>query len=380
MKILLVMDQFNNGNNGTTISARRFADNLRKIGHEVRSLSIGETNENNFGLKQRNFGEKINKIISSQGMALAKPNKTIIEKALNWCDIVHFYMPFKLSKTTMQKARKIKKPMTAAFHVQPENISYNIGLGKSKLVNNIIYSNFKNNFYKYFNHIHCPSKFIADELKKHGYKAKLHIISNGVDENFKINKIEKPEEFKDKIIIIMVGRFSPEKRQEVLINSINNSKNADKIQLIFCGKGPKEQEYKELSKKLKNKPVFKFCTKEELIQTLDYSDLYVHTADIEIEAISCLEAIATGLVPIIANSPKSATSQFALDDRSLFNPGDTIDLANKIDYWIEHQEEKKKMEEKYANMVNEKYRISSSIKQIEEMFNEEIQSKDNYEL
>jgi len=34
MKILLVMDQFNNGNNGRTISARRFADNLRKIGHE----------------------------------------------------------------------------------------------------------------------------------------------------------------------------------------------------------------------------------------------------------------------------------------------------------------------------------------------------------
>ena len=65
MKILLVMDQFNNGNNGTTISARRFADNLRKIGYEVRSLSIGETNENNFGLKQRNFSKKINKIISS---------------------------------------------------------------------------------------------------------------------------------------------------------------------------------------------------------------------------------------------------------------------------------------------------------------------------
>lgn len=65
MKILLVMDQFNNGNNGTTISARRFADNLRKIEHEVRSLSIGETNENNFGLKQRNFSKKINKIISS---------------------------------------------------------------------------------------------------------------------------------------------------------------------------------------------------------------------------------------------------------------------------------------------------------------------------
>ena len=83
----------------------------------------------------------------------------------------------------------------------------------------------------------------------------------------------------------MVGKFSSEKRQEVLINSINNSKHADKIQLIFCGKGPKEREYKELSKKLKNAPVFKFCAKDELIQTLNYLDLYVRTVDIEIEAI-----------------------------------------------------------------------------------------------
>ena len=67
------------------------------------------------------------------------------------------------------------------------------------------------------------------------------------------------------------------------------------------------------------------------------SDLYVHAADAEIEAIACIEAFSSGLVPVIANSPKSATPQFALDERSLFEAGNPKDLADKIDYWIEHE-------------------------------------------
>ena len=46
--------------------------------------------------------------------------------------------------------------------------------------------------------------------------------------------------------------------------------------------------------------------------------------------MSCMEAFAGGLVPAIANSPKSATPQFALDERSLFPAGDSAALAEKI--------------------------------------------------
>ena len=37
MKIVLVIDQFDDANNGTTISARRFAQALKNHGNEVRS-------------------------------------------------------------------------------------------------------------------------------------------------------------------------------------------------------------------------------------------------------------------------------------------------------------------------------------------------------
>ena len=86
----------------------------------------------------------------------------------------------------------------------------------------------------------------------------------------------------------------------------------------------------------------------------------------ESEAISCIEAFATGLVPIIANSELSATPQFALDGRSLFSPGSPKDLARSIDYWLDHPQERARMERQYAEAANN-YRIDRSIRKFEEM-------------
>ena len=122
------MDQFYNANNGTAISAQRFAEELMKNGNEIRTLSIGNNKITNYQVYPKNYGFLINKIINSQDMKLAKPNIEVIKETLNWCDLVHFYMPFTLSKEAMKIAKKMNKPMTSAFHVQPENISYNIGL------------------------------------------------------------------------------------------------------------------------------------------------------------------------------------------------------------------------------------------------------------
>ncbi len=374
MKILIVIDQYDGANNGTTISARRFVDNLRKKGHEVKIVSTGEKDKNKYIVKKLILPPVANKIVASQGMNFARANKNVLEEAIKWADIVHFYMPFWLSVQGLKIVNKLKKPATTAFHVQPENITYTIGLGDNKKVNDKIYYFFRDHFYNKFRHIHCPSNYIASELKEHGYTAKLHIISNGIESDFKYNKKDKPKKFKDKIIITMVGRLSGEKRQDVIINAASKSKYADKIQLIFAGTGPKLSSYEKLGCKLKNKPIFKFYQKDELKEILSFSDLYVHAADAEIEAISCIEAFAMGLVPIIANSKKSATTQFALDERSKFKAGDSNDLAKKIDYWLDNEEERKKMEKEYANSA-ENYRIEKSIEKIEEMFIEEINER-----
>lgn len=371
MKILIVIDQFDDANNGTTISAKRFAEGLINLGHEVYVVSTGKPNENKYVVKKMPLPIIVSKIIKSQGMTFALPNKDILREAISKVDVVHFYMPFVLSHQALKIAEELDVPHTAAFHVQPENITYTIALGNNTKVNDRIYDFFRDKFFNRFTHIHCPSNFIANELIKHGYTAKMYVISNGVGEDFKYRKNDKKEEFKDKFVITMIGRLSNEKRQDLIFEAIKKSKYNDRIQLVLAGKGPKLNKYKQLGEKLVNKPVIDFFDKEHLLELLGMTDLYIHSADAEIEAISCIEAFACGIVPIIANSKRSATPQFALDDRSLFEAGNSDDLAKKIDYWIEHDDERKEMEYKYSEYA-ENYRIEKSMKKIEGMFEDAI--------
>ena len=370
MKILLFIDQYDGANNGTTISARRFSEELRRRGHEVRVVCEGEASDETRYCVRAMRIPGFNRIIRKQGMVLARPDDRVITEALEWADVAHFLMPFWLSARGKELADEMDVPSTAAFHVQPENISYNIGLSRFDFASRAIYSILRS-FYSGFTHIHCPSRFIAGELMRHDYEAKLHVISNGVGEGFVYRKLPKSPELEGKFVILMIGRLSREKRQDVLIEAVRRSRHSDKIQLMLAGKGPRQDFYAQEGGSLPNPISIQFYDEASLKDLLAMTDLYVHASDIEIEAISCIEAFASGLVPIIANSAKSATPQFALDRRSLFRRGDSLDLANKIDYWIEHEEERTAMEHTYAEAGKE-YAIGECVTKIERMFREAI--------
>lgn len=372
MRILFVIDQYDSANNGTTISARRFAEALAARGNEVRVVSCGRSSEDKYAVPAIHLLPIAEHIVKSQGMQFAMPVSKQLKKALEWADIVHFLMPFALSLRGLTLAEKMGIPHTAAFHVQPENITFSIGLGNSERANNGIYNQFRDRFYNRFTHIHCPSSFIAEELVKRGYTAKLHVISNGISPSFHYSKAPKPAEYEGKYILTMIGRYSAEKRQDILIEAAKLSKYADNIQLVFAGQGPQKSKIEKLGQKLKNPPIMKFFSEEELHRLLSYSDLYCHTADVEIEAISCIEAFASGLVPVIADAKLSATPQFALDERSLFEAGNPKSLADKIDYWLDNAEERQKSELLYAE-AGKQYHLDYCAEKAEEMFRQAIE-------
>ncbi|WP_343209637.1 glycosyltransferase [Anaerolentibacter hominis] len=374
MRVLLVMDQFDNDNNGTTITARRLASALRRHGHEVYVIGAGKKEDHKFVVKTYPLPPIVKQLVTSQGMVFARPNRRTLREAICQVDVVHFLMPFRLSIKGLKIAEELGVPRTAAFHVQPENITYSICLGTSEPVNRRIYQFFYKHFYYAFTHIHCPSRFIADQLVENGYGAKLHVISNGVDPDFVYRKIPKKAEWMDRFVILMIGRFSNEKRQDLLIEGIKKSRYESSIQLVMAGQGPKKEDLRKLGRVLTHEPVMEFYSHEDLMDVIAMSDLYVHASDAEIEAISCMEAFSSGLVPIIANSVKSATPQFALDERSLFEAGSSSSLAEKIDYWMEHERERKEMEQAYSEH-GKQYSLDACVDRMEEMFREEIEER-----
>ncbi|MDY4788183.1 MAG: glycosyltransferase [Bacilli bacterium] len=376
MKITLVMDQYGSTNNGTTVTAMRLCETLKKHGHTVRVITGSKVDgEDVFVVKQYHI-PLFQNLIESQGMIFARPEPETIKKAIEGSDVVHFLMPFRLQKKTKKIADELGIPTTAAFHVQPENITSTLYLNKSKVVNDLIYSSFLKHFYRKFNHIHCPSNMIKKQLEEHNYQAKLHVISNGVSDDFKPIEIEKPILYKDKIIIVMVGRYSREKRQDLIIDAVKKSKYEKNIQLFLIGKGPMKDSLVKQGAGLTNPIVFQYVDQQNLLKILNYSDLYVHASDVEIEAISCIEAFSCGLVPIISNNELCATKQFALSEYNLFEHGDSTSLKDKIDFLIENKFIRDELSKKYIDYASQ-FKLDNCVKEIEKMFEEAIEEKKN---
>ncbi len=375
MKITLVADVYGEVNNGTSITARRLMENLKKRGHEVKIISAYP--ESDIVLPKRKFIAFNNYIEKTNGVSFADIDEEKLRQGISDSDVVHFLLPFKVCRKGLEIARELHIPFTTAFHCQPENITSHIGLKNWSLPNKFIYKKFLRSFYKNAEFIHCPSKLIADELDKNGYKAKKYVISNGVIPKFTPMEIKKPKELEDKICILFIGRYSKEKRHDLLIKAVNNSKYRDKIQLFFAGNGPLKKKIEKLGNTLPNKPILKFFQTEELHKIINYADLYVHPSDIEIEAISCIEAFTCGKVPIISNSKRSATKQFALSENNLFEAGNPKSLAEKIDYWIEHPQEVEEYSKKYVEYSKE-FSIENSIDKMEQMFYDAVEFYKEY--
>ena len=173
------------------MTAQRLAHTLNAHGHEVRVVSTGNSGNGKYLVKEYFLPPIVHHIVTKQGMVFAKPDEEVLKEAIGWADLVHFLLPFWLGIRGLHIAQEMGVPHTAAFHVQPENITYTLHLGRQKNVNAWLYRFFWDNFYKNFRHIHCPSTFIAEELKANHYTAKLHVISNGVDPDFVYRKKKK---------------------------------------------------------------------------------------------------------------------------------------------------------------------------------------------
>lgn len=367
MTIAIVIDLIDSLTNGSVMTARRFADGLKARGHEVRLIAVGADGENDCAVKER-YVPVLTEVSAKNQIKFGKFDEEKIRKAFEGVDIVHFIFPFKLEKKCKKLADEMGIPTTAAFHVQPENISYNAKLGWCKPFNTLIYAYLKNTFYSQFDRIHCPTSFIAQQLADHGYKGELYVISNGYDPAF------VPPEHKtvnEKFEIVMTGRLAPEKNQQVIIRAIARSAHKDDIHLTLLGNGPLKGKLEKLAEKLGVDVSFDFLPKEKHIKKLQSSDLYVHSATVEIEAIAAIEAIACGLVPVIAESGLSATKQFALNEKSLFADNDDKELAQKIDYWYEHPAERASMSGRYA-VFAKKFSLKNSLALAEQMFADEI--------
>ena len=190
MKILFVIDEYDDTLNSTTVAARQLADELKRRGHVISFLSTGEEKPNKIILESRKAPLFAKKYLETNHITLAKPDIRSMRRAIRGQDVVHFFYPFKLSREGLEIANEMGVATTASFVVQPENVTQNLGFGNSKMVNNMTYSKFAK-FYNDISHISCLSENTKSLLEEHNYTSNVHVIPNGVTNSYHYRRIEK---------------------------------------------------------------------------------------------------------------------------------------------------------------------------------------------
>ena len=366
--------------NGVCTAVLSLVERLKARGIEARLMACEnpdtEGRQPEYPLKHFKF-PFFEPIIYSNGFRYASYDKKIAQKAIEWADVVHLCEGFPLEAKVARLAKRMGKPCIGTYHIFTENIMANLGMRKARLLNYLVTLWWRKSVYDLCTFVHCPTETVKRHLVSNGFQSPMRVISNGIEIPANIEPAQvQPEE---PIILLCTGRLSHEKSQDTLLRAMRFSKHADRIELHFAGKGPYMKKYMKQADRLvkegvlKHHPRFAFYSREELKEIIRQAYLYIHCAWVEVEGLSCVEAIMEGTVPVIAKGELTATSQFALDERSLFTESDAHMLAEKIDWWIEHPAERNRMAAKYAESV-QKYSAEDSTDKIIQMYKDAIKT------
>ena len=232
-----------------------------------------------------------------------------------------------------------------------------------------IYWLFRRWLYSRVDAIHVPTNLGKQLLLDHGYAKPIFVISNGYAPRF-IPKEQRKGDAAPQIPvrIIASGRLSNEKNHVELIEAICRCAHADDIHLTIAGTGPIRNKLVRFAKrKLKRPASIGFHKNSTMPQLLRSADLLVHPSIADLESVSVIEGMASGLVPVIADSKLSAAGQFSLCPQSSYPVGDVDALAERIDWWIDHPRELNTWGDTYARHTKDTYSVEESVRRFVEM-------------
>ncbi|MBN1923194.1 MAG: glycosyltransferase [Nanoarchaeota archaeon] len=276
MKIAIFTDSFLKSKDGVATVTKVLAEELTKRGHKI---TIVCPNDNTQVLKQKGYKVlciKSHSITLYREHMVCLKNPEYLEKLEDFSkyDLIHLQTNITLPALGFLLALKYKKPLSCTFHTniadfatsffskeiltQGKNIIHKtlgrFGLvikGSQVLVSNIVWGLTKN-FHNAIPTTTVPSRHCKQLLRSKGVKNPLLVINNPVNSQKSSKDFSQKYDFKNKFVILHVGRLSVEKRVNVLLETVAKLKNSNpNVLAVICSDGPLRKHLHNTAKRLK---------------------------------------------------------------------------------------------------------------------------------
>lgn len=199
-------------------------------------------------------------------------------------------------------------------------------------------------------------------------REKGKVILNPVTEDI------PPRSCKHKKVIVAMGRLTKQKNYPILIRAaaIVHKNHPEYIFEIY-GQGELEDELKELSYNLGqiDYVLFKGYSQNVLEKIVD-ADIYVLSSDYEGLPNSLIEAMCMGFPVISSDCPAGGPRELIVDGENglLFQKGDPVDLASKIEMLLNDNLYKEKLGREAGNLI-EKVNSERIVREWEKCWSDE---------
>jgi len=278
-------------------------------------------------------------------------------------DVIHIESSGVIAQAAIITARAMHIPIVGTTHVIADNLLSPLHLPKvvespvEYFLNKQIIGTFK-----HLDAVTSPSQIAADLFEKTGIDIPISVISNGLYlDTFHKKDLALEKKLVDQFnikqnipLIVYVGRIDQEKRVDVLLRALAIVKKDMDFQAILVGKGTEQNAIEELMHQLdltSNIILPGYVKDEELPSIYHLGTLYVMPGDAELQSISTLEAMASGLPVVAANA--LALPLLVKDNKNgfLFEANNEKDLAQKIEIILKDKDLQESMGKESQQMV-----------------------------
>lgn len=223
-------------------------------------------------------------------------------------DVVHVHHPFPLSATTVFLANRLGIPVMATNHTIPQCSLW--GIRKVWGVYPVATSAFGwwlRLLIRRCGPVATPTKTAADALRSLGFAGAVDVISNGVDIHC-FAPGQADEQLRRRLgldgrpVVLYTGRLDAEKQMDIWLRAAAKVARRLDVQFLVGGHGAERASLEGLARKLglaSRLRFFGYLSEDDFPGVYRLADAYCITSPVELQSISTLEAIASGL-PVVA--------------------------------------------------------------------------------
>jgi glycosyltransferase involved in cell wall biosynthesis len=236
-------------------------------------------------------------------------------------------------------------------------------------------------------YIQAISSYLKDFAIRRGAKSRIEVIPNGVDVDLFATKYTPRElravrenlGIKDEYVVVTTSRLVEKNGIDVLIEAIALFKEKRlNVKCVIVGDGPKRHKLKAKSEKLKIANNILFLgqiPQRDLPLYLKIADVFVRPSRSEGLGNSFLEAMAAG-VPVIGTRVGGIVDFLQDGVTGLYaKVDDPKDVAEKIQFFIDHPAERKRVVENAEHLIRQNYTWEKIAALFRNIFDRLINSK-----